>query len=976
MLSLFEHNQRAYEAAVKLMETNGKAAVIHPTGTGKSYIAFKLCEENPQKTVCWLSPSRYIFDVQLENLRRDTGSAKLSNICFFTYAKLSQMTMQELGEIQADYIILDEFHRCGAEVWGQGVARLLDCCPKARLLGLSATNVRYLDNQRDMAEELFDGSIASEMTLGEAIVRGILNPPKYVLSVFSYQKDLERYQYRVDHAKNKAVRDAAGEYLEALRRALEKAEGLDVIFQKHMTDPKGKYIVFCANVDHLHEMIELAPQWFSGVDADAHYYRAYSDNPETDRAFAEFKADESDHLKLLFCVDMLNEGVHVEGVSGVILLRPTVSPIIYKQQIGRALSASKSRDAVIFDIVMNIENLYSIGAIDDEMQITMTYYREHGMTDEIVNEQFTVIDEVWDCIDLFNALNETLSASWDMMYQAAKQYFADHGDLEVPKRYMTLEGFSLGMWITTQRSVRAGSRSGRLTDEQIKKLDAIGMRWESAADAAWESKYALAKAYYAEHGNLLVSADEVYQSVRLGSWITNLRSARKSGIRSEQLTPERIAALDEIGMVWDVPDYLWEQNYHAAVEYHRAHGNLDVPSYYVAENGIKLGNWLSTLRSVRKKEDCPLRSDQINALDELGMRWRNKYSLQWETSYQQACRYRKQHGNIEIPVSFCTQDGCRLGRWVRRQQDNWEKLSREQREKLEAIGISREKADSWEKKFQLLQQYYAKYGNLNMAADYQVEGVWLDRWLREQTARLNGTARSGKGLTAEQIEKLQSLGIQKNISRTDAQWEMQYQDAKEFYQQHGNLNVPKEYVGANGTKLERWLGYQRRRYNSGKLKQSRVELLNEIGMSWEMEDLWQIGYQHAQQYSAAHGNLDVRSSFVCEDGYTLGVWISNQRSIYKGKKQGELTPAQIGKLETIGMIWDVNEQRWMAAYNELAEYWSTHGNLAVPRGLLSETGRDLYLWISEQRRDYKQGRLAPERKKLLDQIGFSWGAAG
>lgn len=184
-------------------------------------------------------------------------------------------------------------------------------------------------------------------------------------------------------AKNKAVRDSAEKYLEALRRALEKADGLDVVFDKHMTDRTGKYIVFCADFEHMHEMIERAPEWFYKVDQEPHIYTAYSNDPATSKAFAEFKKDDSEHLKLLFCIDMLNEGVHVDDVSGVILFRPTVSPIIYKQQIGRALSASKSKDPVIFDIVNNIENLYSIGAIEQEMQVAMSYYRASGLDKEI-----------------------------------------------------------------------------------------------------------------------------------------------------------------------------------------------------------------------------------------------------------------------------------------------------------------------------------------------------------------------------------------------------------------------------------------------------------------------------------------------------------------------------------------------------------------------------------------------------------------
>ena len=184
---MYKHNEDAYDSALKMLNTNGKAAIIHPTGTGKSFIGFKLCEDYPQKSICWLSPSDYIFKTQLENLKKASDGFQPQNVRFFTYAKLMNMDEKEISEIKPDYIILDEFHRCGAEMWGHGVQRLLSTYSTVPVLGLIATNIRYLDNRRDMADELFDGNIASEMSLGEAIVRGILNPPKYVLSVFSYQ---------------------------------------------------------------------------------------------------------------------------------------------------------------------------------------------------------------------------------------------------------------------------------------------------------------------------------------------------------------------------------------------------------------------------------------------------------------------------------------------------------------------------------------------------------------------------------------------------------------------------------------------------------------------------------------------------------------------------------------------------------------------------------------------------------------------
>ena len=72
-LGLFPHNQYAYGAACRLLGKEGRAAVIHPTGTGKSFIAFQLVLDNPEAAVLWLSPSSYIFQMQLENLRESLG---------------------------------------------------------------------------------------------------------------------------------------------------------------------------------------------------------------------------------------------------------------------------------------------------------------------------------------------------------------------------------------------------------------------------------------------------------------------------------------------------------------------------------------------------------------------------------------------------------------------------------------------------------------------------------------------------------------------------------------------------------------------------------------------------------------------------------------------------------------------------------------------------------------------------------------
>ena len=133
-----------------MLSRTGKAAVIHPTGTGKSFVAFRLCQERADARIVWLSPSEYIWRTQLASLRAAGGCAP-ENVTFLTYAKLMLLTAEERAALRPEIVILDEFHRCGAQEWGKGVRALLEDFPDALLLGLTATPIRYLDGQRDMA---------------------------------------------------------------------------------------------------------------------------------------------------------------------------------------------------------------------------------------------------------------------------------------------------------------------------------------------------------------------------------------------------------------------------------------------------------------------------------------------------------------------------------------------------------------------------------------------------------------------------------------------------------------------------------------------------------------------------------------------------------------------------------------------------------------------------------------------------------
>lgn len=692
-LQLFEHNEKAYIKVKVMLNDTGKAAVIHPTGTGKSYIAFKLIEDNPDAKIIWLSPSEYIFKTQKESLEKNSEAHILQNVQFFTYAKLMMSSNQQIERLYADYIIIDEFHRCGAERWGEGVEVLISSNPQAKLLGLSATNIRYLDNQRDIAQEMFDGHIASKMTLAECIVRGILPAPKYVTTVFRYQQELDMFKKQILNIKNSAVRDINQQYYDALRRALKHADGLDVILKKYITNKSGKYIVFCSGYEHLKEMRNLTARWFEAVNPEVNTYIAYSNNPATSRAFQNFKQNNNDALKLLFCIDMLNEGVHIKGISGVILFRPTISPIIYMQQIGRALTSGDSETPLILDVVNNFEGLCNISAIQQEMNEIVYFMRMNGEENNIVVERFEVEEQIKDCTRLFEQLNSSLTTPWNHYYEQAVNYYNENGHLKVPKNYVTHQGLNLGQWLCTQRVLYRNSRY-KLSEEQIEKLEKIGINWLKNDDLLWEQNYAAATEYYVNNGHLRVPVKYVTDTgLTLGKWISNQRTKYRN--KSETLTEEQIYLLNSIGMIWDENEAQWMEHYNAAAKFFDENGHLDVPINYRTSDGFALGNWLSAIRCARRGGSKRKLTDrQIKDLDDIGMVWEKRNDLIWQKGYEIAREYYHKYGNVEVSSSYKTQDGFALGKWILRQRyayNNPEKsnsvLTEERVEKLKNIGI-------------------------------------------------------------------------------------------------------------------------------------------------------------------------------------------------------------------------------------------------------------------------------------------------
>ena len=199
---------------------------------------------------------------------------------------------------------------------------------------------------------------------------------------------------------------------------------------------------------------------------------------------------------------------------------------------------------------------------------------------------------------------------WEEMYEYAKVYYEEYGDLEVPTNYETASGVKLGQWISNQR------QTTNLESERGQKLSAIEMRFEKKKiRLPWEEMYEYAKNYYKTHGHLDVPQKyETDDRIKLGQWISNQRQ-----ITSPE--SEHGQKLLSIGMRFDkkLISRPWEEYYELAKVYYEKYGNLRIPNTYETENGVKLGIWIASQRQNVDRE-----SEHGKLLESIGMIWNTR----------------------------------------------------------------------------------------------------------------------------------------------------------------------------------------------------------------------------------------------------------------------------------------------------------------------------------------------------------------
>jgi len=436
-----------------------------------------------------------------------------------------------------------------------------------------------------------------------------------------------------------------------------------------------------------------------------------------------------------------------------------------------------------------------------------------------------------------------MNDKWNDNYRLAQDYYEKYGDLLIPFSY-EVDGVKLGHWIHRQRKVYKMTVAGKLTADQIKKLEAIGMIWNANEFlfASWDEKYKHAQDYYIKHGNLLIPEAYEIDGIKLGIWIQNLRRAYR-GVADYTIKQQQIAELEKIGMQWN-PKIIRQTSFGEQVFFFYIKQIFaDAISRYT-DLGVELDIFVPCVpfaieydgnmhrknleRDIEKNRKCQslniplfrIREKQCPAINFYSYNYRFTERVSYKTLTEMVgtvINDIKRIYNIDITVDI--------------------DIYRDKDLIIDQYFYSYE--SNWEKNYALAKHYYEENGNLLLPFDYDINGINLGKWVDHQCQVYKGF-QTDRILTQERIDKLEAIGIiwdkQKYI------WNKKFDLAKDYFEKNGDLLVPSTYE-KNGVKLGKWISKLRQIYSgnknvSGKLTQEQISKLNEIGMVWRVKKSW------------------------------------------------------------------------------------------------------------------------------------------
>ncbi|MEP7170031.1 MAG: Helicase associated domain protein, partial [Bacteroidota bacterium] len=946
-IQLFAHNKQTYKKVRKLMATAYSIAVVQATGTGKSFLISKLLQDFTGTKRLVMAPSFYVIEQIKEHIRWEADKIE-----FMTYARSMYLSQSEIAAMRPEMIVLDEYHRCGAEEWGQGVENIMNAYPNAFKFGTTATPVRYLDNGRDMSVELFNGNVAENLNLAQAIVRNILPMPKYVCALYTVAEEVGNMKQKIENSRISLSRKKMLLLeMDAFRIDWERSRGISQVVKKHLKKSMRKFIVFCKDEVHLLEMEPLVKKWFKEIDdsAPVKTYRVYDKDADSNENLEGFKSDTSkEYFQLLFSINMLNEGLHVNDVHGVILLRPTESPNIFYQQIGRCLKVGLNHQPVIFDFVNNFKSIRTkdfLFDLDFERIHFLNQRRDQGLEDRC--PKFTVVDEVREITELFGAIKFQLD-TWEDRFKDLKEYYASYKTWNFKENDKAHK--SLAIWCSKQREKY---HKGRLSEDRINKFKQINFPFEF--EGTWNLMYDKLAEFKKQFGHCNVSrTNKEYKD--LSSWLY----LQRTKCLKKTLTVEQQEKLTLLGVEWKFDKMhgnmndLWETRYNALCAYREKYGSTNV-SRASKEYG-KLGAWVNLQR--QRKKDETLETYRVDKLNSIGFEWdRRKFQEGiWQQRFEELIAFKNKHGHFNVTPK----QNSILSKWIKTTRTAYktQTIDPARKDKLDAMGFEWRVLDDsetvFEKRYAEMVAYKNKNGHLNANKKSPLGGY---------LQRMRYNFKNNK-LPQYQVQKLNEIGFSFEIKESAlVKRERHLKALESYYKTHGHCNVAIEHKEYSA--LYSWLSIQRNHFRQGTLPKNMIEKLELMGIDWKLNQKylhdWDDTYQKVFDYFKKNGSLIIPKKDKIHE--RLSGWLANQRQQFN---KGRLNEEQIGKLKLMNYNFELHtKNKWEERFNELVEFKRINGHMHVPA-----TDILLFRWCIHVRVAFKKERLSDERIKRFEEIGF------
>jgi superfamily II DNA or RNA helicase len=670
----------------------------------------------------------------------------------------------------------------------------------------------------------------------------------------------------------------------------------------------------------------------------------------------------------------LAEGVDVPTLDGVAFIDPRRSEVDIVQAVGRAIR--KADDKTAGTIVIPV-------FIDSEAD------PESALDD-------SVFKPVWEVIKALRAHDSDLAEQIDTL----RREMGRHGS-GVPK---------LPDKIHLDVPIHVGQEF----------VHAFDTRLVEQTSGPWEFWFGLLQRYVDEHETALVlQAHVTDDGYRLGTWVTTQRLQRSK----DRLSEKRQDLLDALpGWSWDPKGDLWEEGFRHLCEYVAAQGTAGIRDDHVCDDGYRLGKWVGKQR--RKWRTLP--ADRKQLLEELPGWTLDARSALWETSFTALTRFVAENGHACPPRGLLV-NGIDVESWVRRQRRTWGQLSKERQQRLQALpGWTLNMLDDkWDVGYRHLVEYVEATGSAQVRQSHITDDRYrLGKWISVQR-------RIWDKLSDDRRQLLAQLPGWTLDARGDW-WEDWFRRLEEYVAEHGDAQVPQQYVAPDSTKLGAWVANQKSNWAS--IRDDRRRRLKQLPR-WTLDSrtaFWEDGFRHLSDYAKEHGSAQPPSRYVI-DGFKLGIWVNTQRQnwatldddrrrrleqlpgwtlntkvtlweegfqhltdyveengtalvpaeyVFRGFRLGQWVTVQRSSWRRLsddrrqrlaalpGWAVSVREAWWEEGYTQLLRYADESGHASPPQKYVTEGGFTLGSWVATQRQSNAKGQLSDERRKRLASLPF------